>query len=212
MAREGYPFLGICALVAVACWWLSQGQPLLVAAAVFFAILSGFMVFFFRDPRRQPPDVAGAVLSAADGRVVAIAPVEGTDEYVGDAATRITVFLSVFNVHVNRIPLAGEVDVVERRPGSYKVAFAEDASEKNEQSVIGIRQGDTKLVVKQIVGILARRIVCYLQPGQQVELGKRFGLIRFGSRVDLIVPDHVDIRVSIGDRVRAGETVMGVIQ
>jgi phosphatidylserine decarboxylase len=138
--------------------------------------------------------------------------VEGVDEYVGDAATRISVFLSVFNVHVNRIPIAGEVDVVERRSGSYKVAFAEDASEKNEQSVIGIRQGDTKLVVKQIVGILARRIVCYLQPGQQVEQGKRLGLIRFGSRVDLIVPGHVDIRVSIGERVRAGETVMGVIQ
>ena len=212
MAREGYPFLGICALVAAACWWLAPSQPPALAAAIFFTILSGFMVFFFRDPSRQIPDVAGAVLSAADGRVVAITPVEGVDEYVGDAATRITVFLSVFNVHVNRIPIAGEVDVVERRPGSYKVAFAEDASEKNEQSVIGIRQGETKRVVKQIVGILARRIVCYLQPGQQVELGKRFGLIRFGSRVDLIVPDTVDIRVNIGDRVRGGETVMGVIQ
>ena len=151
-------------------------------------------------------------MSAADGRVVAIEPLDGADEYVGDAATRISVFLSVFNVHINRIPLAGEIDVVERRSGRYKVAFAEDASEQNEQSVIGIRQGDTRLVVKQIVGILARRIACYLQPGQQVDLGERFGLIRFGSRVDLIVPNHVEIRVSVGDRVRAGETVMGVIQ
>ncbi len=212
MAREGFPFLGIAVVLTAVCWWIAQTHPVVLAGAIFFAILSGFMVFFFRDPSRQPPDVAGAVLSAADGRVVAIEAVEGTDAYVGDAATRISVFLSVFNVHVNRIPLAGEVDVVERRSGSYKVAYAKDASEKNEQSVIGIRQGDTRLVVKQIVGILARRIACYLKPGQQVGLGDRFGLIRFGSRVDLILPEHVKIHVNVGDRVRAGETVMGVIQ
>jgi len=212
MAREGYPFLAVAAVLAALCWWVAQTQPIVAAAAVLFTILAGFMVFFFRDPGRRPPDVAGAVVSAADGRVVAIEPLDGADEYVGDAATRISVFLSVFNVHINRIPLAGEIDVVERRSGRYKVAFAQDASEQNEQSVIGIRQGDTRLVVKQIVGILARRIACYLQPGQQVDLGERFGLIRFGSRVDLIVPNHVEIRVSVGDRVRAGETVMGVIQ
>ncbi|MBI93728.1 MAG: phosphatidylserine decarboxylase family protein [Gemmatimonadaceae bacterium] len=212
MAREGYPFLAVAAVLAALCWWVAQTQPILAAAAVLFTILAGFMVFFFRDPGRRPPDAAGAVVSAADGRVVAIEPLDGADEYVGDAATRISVFLSVFNVHINRIPLAGEIDVVERRSGRYKVAFAEDASEQNEQSVIGIRQGDTRLVVKQIVGILARRITCNLQPGQQVDLGERFGLIRFGSRVDLIVPNHVEIRVSVGDRVRAGETVMGVIQ
>ena len=133
------------------------------------------------------------------------------DDFLGGPATRISVFLSVFNVHVNRVPHEGEVDFVDRRSGRYRVAYAEQASEDNEQSVIGIRCGDHRLVVKQIVGILARRIACYLAPGQQVRRGERFGLIRFGSRVDLILPESARIEVSVGDRVRGGETVMGVL-
>lgn len=210
MAREGLPFVAAGALLALVCWVAERWLPGLVHGAWLFVVATGFMAFFFRDPRRQPPQESGAVVSAADGRVVSIHRLE-RDAYVNGPATRISVFLSVLNVHVNRIPFAGEVDFVDRRAGRYRVAFADEASEQNEQSVIGIRSGRHRLVVKQIVGILARRIACYLQPGQHVEVGQRFGLIRFGSRVDLILPDSAQIRVTVGDRVRAGETVMGVL-
>ena len=210
MAREGLPFVAAGALLALACWFAQRWLPGLVHGVWLFAVVAGFMAFFFRDPRRQSPQESGAVLSAADGRVVSIHRLE-RDAYVDGPAMRISVFLSVLNVHVNRIPFAGEVDFVDRRTGRYRVAFADEASEQNEQSVIGIRSGQHRLVVKQIVGILARRIACYLQSGQHVEVGQRFGLIRFGSRVDLILPESAQIRVTVGDRVRAGETVIGVL-
>lgn len=210
MAREGLPFVAASALLAVACWLGQRWVPGLAYGAGAAVVASGFMAFFFRDPTRRPPALAGAIVSAADGRVVAIDGLDRAD-YVDGPATRISVFLSVFNVHVNRIPLAGEVEFVDRRSGCYRVAYAAEASEQNEQSVIGIRSGQHRLVVKQIVGILARRIACYLKPGQRVEVGQRFGLIRFGSRVDLILPASASIRVAVGDRVRAGETVMGIL-
>lgn len=210
MAREGIPFIALGLALAGAAWYAQRWVPGMVYGVGLCGVLTAFVVFFFRDPTRQAPELAGAVVSAADGRVVAIQPVD-RDDYVDGPATRISVFLSVFNVHINRVPYAGEVDFVDRRSGRYKVAFAEAASEENEQSVIGIRGGGHKLVVKQIVGILARRIACYLVPGQQVRTGERFGLIRFGSRVDLILPAAAQIHVAVGDRVRAGETVMGVL-
>jgi phosphatidylserine decarboxylase len=210
MAREGIPFVALGLALATACWYAQRWTPELVYGTGFFALTTGFMGFFFRDPRRQAPRQPGAVVSAADGRVVSVESIEH-DQYVDGPATRISVFLSVFNVHVNRVPLEGEVDFVDRRSGRYRVAYADEASEENEQSVIGIRSGDHRLVVKQIVGILARRIACHLVPGQQVQTGERFGLIRFGSRVDLIVPGSTQIQVAVGDRVRGGETVMGVL-
>ena len=210
MAREGIPFVAAGLLLCAACWYARQWNPALGFGAALFAAATAFMAFFFRDPRRRAPALPGAVVSAADGRVVAVERL-AHDDYVGGPATRISVFLSVFNVHVNRVPHEGEVDFVDRRSGRYRVAYAEQASEDNEQSVIGIRCGDHRLVVKQIVGILARRIACYLAPGQQVRRGERFGLIRFGSRVDLILPESTRIEVSVGDRVRGGETVMGVL-
>ena len=210
MAREGIPFVAAGLLLSAACWYARQWSPALAPGSAVFGLAAAFMVFFFRDPRRHAPGLPGAVVSAADGRVVAVEPM-GHDEYLEGPATRISVFLSVFNVHVNRVPHEGEVDFVDRRSGRYRVAYAEQASEDNEQSVIGIRSGDHRLVVKQIVGILARRIACRLVPGQQVRRGERFGLIRFGSRVDLILPESARVQVSVGDRVRGGETVMGIL-
>ena len=210
MAREGFPFVGIGALLAVLAWLAAQQySSLFLYPAIALAILTAFVVYFFRDPERTPPDVPGAIVSAADGRIVAIDQLERDDD-LELPAVRVSVFLSIFDVHVNRVPIAGQVDYVDRRSGRYGVAYSAIASTENEQSVIAISNGTTRLVVKQIVGILARRICCYLRVGDSVALGERFGLIRFGSRVDHILPSQTELRVQLGQRVRGGETVIGV--
>ena len=210
IAREGLPFVGSGILLTALLWLASQYlSSLLIYPAVALAVLTVFVVYFFRDPDRTAPDLQGAIISAADGRVVAIDELE-KDEDLDAPAVRVSIFLSIFDVHVNRIPIAGNVERVERRSGRFGVAYSSIASTTNEQSVIAISNDSTRLVVKQIVGILARRICCYLSVGDQVLLGERFGLIRFGSRVDHILPLQTELRVQLGQRVRAGETVIGV--
>ena len=210
MAREGIPFVAVGLILTVACWYVSSYVAAAQIGTGLFAVLSLFMAFFFRDPRRTPPEGEHLVLSAADGRVVAIDTVEH-DEHLEGAATRISTFLSPLDVHVNRTPLAGVVDFVRWHKGRFHAAFVAASSTENEQSIIGIRQGSTLVVVKQLVGVVARRIVCYLRAGDTIGRGEKFGLIRFGSRVDLIVPAGTKMQVRVGDRVRAGETVIGVI-
>ena len=210
MAREGIPFVAVGLILTVACWYVSSYVAAAQIGTGLFAVLSLFMAFFFRDPRRTPPGGEHLVLSAADGRVVAIDTVEH-DEHLEGAATRISTFLSPLDVHVIRTPLAGVVDFVRWHKGRFHAAFVAASSTENEQSIIGIRQGSTLVVVKQIVGVVARRIVCYLRAGDTIGRGEKFGLIRFGSRVDLIVPADTRMQVRVGDRVRAGETVIGVI-
>jgi phosphatidylserine decarboxylase len=215
MAREGLPFLGTFLLLALLFWLASQHfLAALVYPAGLCGFLSLFMLFFFRDPSRTSPEGDGLVVAAADGKVVGIGEVDDEEcgEYLGGAGIQISTFLSVFDVHVNRVPFAGTVDHMRWQRGRFRAAFVAAASNENERSIIGIRNGETCVIVKQIAGILARRIVCRLQPDDAVHLGDRFGLIRFGSRVDLIVPDYTDLRVQLGDRVRAGETVIGVIE
>jgi phosphatidylserine decarboxylase len=210
VAREGIPFVGGAVLLSLLCWLASDWIAALIYVSAAFGVLTAFVVFFFRDPERTPPSVPGAILSAADGKVISIERLDEEEEYLEGPGIRVTVFLSVFNVHINRIPMAGKVDFVDRRTGRFLVAYAPEASKENQQSIIGISNGSSRLIVKQIVGIVARRIVCYLKAGDEVTLGRRFGLIRFGSRVDLILPEGVDLRVGVGDRVRGGETVIGV--
>lgn len=210
MAREGFPFVGTGTLLAALSWLASQYySPVFLYPAVALVVLTAFVVYFFRDPERTPPDLPGAIVSAADGRVVAIDQLARDDD-LEVAAVRVSVFLSIFDVHVNRIPIGGEVDYVDRRSGRFGVAYSSTASTENEQSVIAISNGTTRLVVKQIVGILARRICCRLRVGDRVLVGERFGLIRFGSRVDHILPSQTELQVQLGQRVRAGETVIGV--
>ncbi|MFH1569810.1 MAG: phosphatidylserine decarboxylase [Gemmatimonadota bacterium] len=209
MAREGLPFLAVMAALALACWYAAPHFAVLRYGAVVFGILSAFMVFFFRDPARTPPAVAGAIVSAADGKVMEIAPAE-PGQYMAGGGTRVSIFLSVFDVHINRAPMAGRVDFVEWNRGDFRAAYRPDASVVNEHTAIGISNGPVRVVVKQIVGVLARRIACYLSPGDEVAAGQRFGLIRFGSRVDHILPPEVEVQVRVGDRVRGGETVLGI--
>jgi phosphatidylserine decarboxylase len=174
--------------------------------------VTGLIVFvlffiFFRDPERTPPSDPDLLVSPADGRVVMIKNVSG-EKHLNDEATRISIFLSLFDVHVNRSPLKAEVCWVEHRPGEFKNAAFADASEVNERNTIALQEGSTKIIVRQIAGLVARRIVCWAEPGQIVGRGERVGLIKFGSRVDVILPRGTKVLVKVGDSVRGGETAI----
>jgi phosphatidylserine decarboxylase len=164
---------------------------------------------FFRDPERRPPDVPGALVAPADGRVMGI--VEVDDAWVG-AAVRMSIFLSPLDVHVNRAPAAGLVRAVDYAPGRFLAAYRAEASEQNERCTVALEGDSARVAVRQISGVLARRIVCRVRPGDKLALGERYGLIRFGSRTDLIAPRGIEVRVRVGERVRGGESVMGVLR
>jgi phosphatidylserine decarboxylase len=204
VAPEGWPFIVVPAaaacILAMIGWW-----P--VAAVVGVVALA--CLGFFRDPERTPPAGPGLVLAPADGRVMRIDEVE--DPWVG-RAVRASIFLSPLDVHVNRSPVAGLVDSVRYEAGRFMAAYRDEASELNERCTIALEGDATRIGVKQIAGVLARRIVCRVRAGDKLAAGERFGLIRFGSRTDLVVPRSTEMRVKIGDRVRGGETVMGVLR
>ena len=204
IAREGWPLIfppaaAACILAAMG-WW---------GAAAVLALLALAFVGFFRDPERTPPAVPGALLAPADGKVMGIADVE--DPFLGPAV-RVSIFLSPLDVHVNRAPAAGVVRDVEHVPGRFLAAYRHEASEQNERCTLTL-DGDTGRVgVRQIAGVLARRIVCRARPGDTLGAGERYGLIRFGSRTDLLMPRGTEIRVRIGDRVAGGQSVMGIVR
>jgi phosphatidylserine decarboxylase len=181
-------------------WW---------AAAAVFAAAALACLAFFRDPERTPPMVPGAVLAPADGRVMAIAEV--TDPWVGPAV-RMSIFLSPLDVHVNRAPIGGLVKNVEYVAGRFRAAYRPEASEQNERCTVSLEGETARVAVKQIAGVLARRIVCRARRGDTLRSGERFGLIRFGSRTDLVVPRGARVQIAVGDRVRGGESVMGVLR
>jgi len=181
-------------------WW---------TAATVFAVAAVAFLGFFRDPERIPPAVPGAVLAPADGRVMAIAEV--TDPWVGPAV-RMSIFLSPLDVHVNRAPIGGLVKNVEYVAGRFLAAYRPEASEQNERCTVSLEGETARVAVRQIAGVLARRIVCRVRPGATLSIGERFGLIRFGSRTDLVVPRETQVRIAVGDRVRGGESMMGVLR
>ena len=202
VAAEGWPFifppaLAACILAGVG-WWAAAG----VVAVPTLAFLG-----FFRDPERRPPDLPRAVLAPADGRVMEVVPAE--DAWVG-SALRVSIFLSPLDVHVNRAPVGGLVASVEYASGKFRAAYRPEASEINERCTVAI-EGSTRVAVRQIAGVLARRIVCRVRTGDKLEAGERYGLIRFGSRTDLFVPRATELRVRVGDHVRGGESIMGVL-
>jgi phosphatidylserine decarboxylase len=167
-----------------------------------------FNFYFFRDPERSIPSGQDLILSPADGRIVAIETVE-EPLYFKKKVLKVSIFLSVFDVHVNRIPATGQINFLKYVPGKFLVAFAEKASEDNEQSIIGIKHEKGQLLFKQIAGIIARRIVYDVQDGDSVKAGERFGLIRYGSRVDIFFPENTELRISMNEKVRGGETIIG---
>jgi phosphatidylserine decarboxylase len=203
VAREGYRLIAASAVLTAALF-LAGGT---VPGAVMLAVTI-FIVAFFRDPQRVVPAEANVILAPADGRVIKVAPVDDA-RFVHGRATLVSIFMSPLNVHVNRVPLSGRV--VDRRyhAGKYFRAFADKASLDNEQNAVVIEDAEGRRVgCVQIAGFLARRIVCYLHVGMPVERGQRYGMIMFGSRADLYLPPAAVLRVAVGDRARAGETVI----
>jgi phosphatidylserine decarboxylase len=200
IAREGWPF--IIALLGVAV----LGLVTIPMGGWFFLALTGFVAYFFRDPERAIPMEAGLLLAPADGKIVAVSPQQGNPSW--PSGTLVSIFLSVFDVHVNRAPMSGTVVDVRYQPGKFLPAFHAAASAMNEQNVVTLQAGDTRVLIKQVAGILARRIVCRVQAGDMLSAGERFGLIRFGSRVDILIPPVFAVHVSLGQRVRGGESVL----
>lgn len=204
IAKEGYRFVFPSALLALLAlivgWkWVALGLGLITLA----------FAGFFRDPERSPPEGEGLILSAADGKVVSIKKIEGNKVPEG-GGTRVSVFLSPLDVHINRAPIRGSVEEVTYRKGRFLAAFKEEASSSNERNALRIvdSQG-RRLGVVQIAGVLARRIVCYVKPGDSLERGQKLGMIMFGSRVDLFLPERSRVEVVQGQKVKAGESVIG---
>jgi phosphatidylserine decarboxylase len=206
IAPEGWPVIGTAAGVfgAVAVVGVAAGHP---SAVIPFVVGVGLCLNFFRDPERMPPPGERRVVSPADGRVVAVVS-EREDRFLGAPATRISIFMSPLNVHVNRNPVDGTVEVVRHTAGKFRAAFADKASLDNERNAVVLESRGRRYLMVQIAGALARRIVCRVAPGDRVRRGERCGLIMFGSRVDLFVPPDVRPLVKLGDRVHAGTTVL----
>lgn len=213
IAREGV-LLIIVGLAATAVVLLAavrwDSKVILVFAAV-IALLTVFTVFFFRDPDRTFEYQPGILVAPADGKVLSVETIQHHD-FIGGEALKVSIFLSVFDVHVNRIPADGVVEFVRYNPGKFLPAFRDKASELNEQTEIGFTTTDGyRIVVKQIAGIIARRIVCRLKAHDTVKTGDRFGMIRFGSRTELFIPVGSRLVVAKGDYVKGSETVLGFL-
>ena len=210
IAPEGWPFIVPgWALVALGAWGVGAWGAWVWAALVPWTLIAVWLLVFFRDPVRTGPRGDQYVIAPADGKIVDI---RETDEpmYVRTRATRISIFMSVFDVHVNRYPVTGTNELVRYNPGRFLHAASDKASLDNEQSSVGVLGARGPLLVRQIAGLIARRIVTDGKPGDRVTQGARMGMIRFGSRVDVFVPAAArpSLRVAIGDRVHAGATVL----
>ena len=207
MVAEGYKFAAgpFVAALAIAAWaWYFGASWWLDALAAVFVLLALFVLYFFRDPEREIPKDADAVVSPADGRVMVVTP----EELDGRPGQRVSIFLSIFDVHVNRAPVSGTIASLDYRRGSFHGALFERASAENEQNVIRMQSPRGELVFKQIAGLIARRILFWKARGDAVEMGDRVGMIRFGSRVDVWLPAAAQIAVRPGDTVRGGASIL----
>jgi phosphatidylserine decarboxylase len=202
--RAGYPF--IAAAVVPAALAAVAKRPILAAS---FAAVGGFMTYFFRDPDRQVPQAPDLVVSPADGKVMIAGPSDGRWAPPGEWK-QITIFLSPMDVHMNRSPVDGRVTRVDYRPGKFLPAYNEGSND-NELNELWIDHGGRTVVFRQVVGILARRIVCRVREGDVLERGQRIGLMKFGSRMDVFLPMDAELRVAVGERVVGGETVLATL-
>jgi phosphatidylserine decarboxylase len=212
-AREGLIFIAIAALIAAGTYALALNRrswPLWLLAFV-LTIFALWVAYFFRDPERQGVRGPEVVIAPADGKVVLISEVD-EPSFIGGRAKRVSIFMNVFNVHVNRYPVSGTVKYLHYNKGKFLNAAAEKSSEENEQSSVGIETPRGRVLVRQIAGLIARRIVTYSKEGEQVQQGERMGLIRFGSRVDVFLPLDAVIKVKVGDITIAGTTVIAELR
>lgn len=201
----GYPFI-VGAFAAAALAGVALGWPF----AVPLVVLAGFFLFFFRDPERQVAAADDAVVSPADGRVLVAGLAEAAATPPGEWL-QISIFLSPMNVHVNRMPVTGRVTRVSFQRGRFLPAYHRDAAATNERSEVWIDHRGRSIVVRQIVGVLARRVVCRVQSGAEVRAGDRYGVMKFGSRMDVFLPVGSELRVKVGEAVRGGETIIAVL-
>lgn len=198
IAREGIPFVTVALLFLLSCLALFRGWGLVAG------LLPAFVLNFFRNPRRSIPVGKDLILSPADGKIVKAEQDPGTGRW------KVGIFMNVFDVHLNRIPVTGTVESIDYIPGAFFNADMDKASERNERNVLilSTERGD-RISMTQVAGLVARRIVCYAEPSDRLEAGALFGLIRFGSRVDLDLPERTSVRVRLGDRVKGGESIIG---
>jgi phosphatidylserine decarboxylase len=204
IARAGYPFIWAAALTTGTLALLG-----IVSLALLALVATLFICAFFRDPDRVIPNGDGVLVSPADGKVVAIDNLEGSPLYAGQCR-RIGIFMNIFNVHVNRAPHEGELTALNYQPGRFMPADKANASTANEHKALTLKTDSGHVICwVQIAGLVARRIICHVQPGDRLERGQRFGLICFGSRVDVYLPMDADIQVRVGDKVRAGTSIIG---
>lgn len=206
-AKEGIPFIGSAVGGTLLAGWLGW-----TFVAVGAAILTLFVSWFFRNPSRVVPQGPRVVVAPGDGKVIAIQE-EFEPRFIKARSIRISIFLNVFDVHINRLPCEGIIEDVQYQPGLFLVASKPDATLRNEQNALMIRTAqDAKVLCVQVAGLIARRIVCWISPGDRAVRGERFGLIRFGSRMDTFFPVGTAIKVAVGDRVKGGETVLGELR
>jgi len=209
-AREGLSFIAVAALVAAGVFGIAlvrRSWPVWLLAFV-LAIIALWVAYFFRDPERSGERGERLVIAPADGRVVMITQVD-EPTFIKERSIRLSIFMNVFNVHVNRYPVSGIVRLVDHQPGRFMNAAAPASSAENEQTSIGIESGSNHVLIRQIAGLIARRIVTDSKVGEHVQQGARMGLIRFGSRVDVFLPANATLRIKVGDATFAGTTVIG---
>jgi len=205
VAREGVPFVlassSLCLLLFLAG---------LESLGAFFAVITLFTAFFFRDPERHFPEFPGAVITPADGKILGITSLTESESPLQGPCAKVSIFMSIFDVHVNRIPLPGTIKQVEYKSGNFFSANLDKSSHLNERNLLWLEaEGVGDILVVQIAGLIARRICCWVSEGDRVYKGQRFGLIRFGSRVDLFLPEGFSPAVAPGDKVKAGKTILG---
>ncbi len=205
-AGEGYPFILTFTFLALITVFLGMLWPALI-----MFVLALFMLFFFRDPDRVTPEDKGVFSSPADGKVILIRET-GEDELLSGKAIEISIFMSPFDVHINRAPCDGIVRAVKHYPGKFLAAYNEKSSILNEHITMLLEGDMGKVVVRQVAGFLARRAVCRVKPGDLLDRGQRYGLIKFSSRLDVFLPLNTEIKVKLGDKVKAGESILGIIE
>ena len=207
LAREGFPFIFIGLFLTFVIFLLG-----LTSLSILAGIISLFIIFFFRDPKRKSEAPDNAVLTPADGTILDIKQLEDGNNPLGEKAIKVSIFMSVFNVHVNRMPVGGTVEKITYQPGRFFSANLDKASEYNENNRVTLQTFDSRrIVVIQIAGLIARRIACWINEKDRVAAGQRFGLIRFGSRLEVFLPISSKITVETHQKVKAGETIIGFL-
>jgi phosphatidylserine decarboxylase len=213
ITKYGYDVVAVVSFIVIVgsllSWFFVETRVLKFGIVGVLGIVLLFTLSFFRDPDRITPAGENLVIAPADGEVVLIKDVQ-EDEYLRSAAVQVSIFMSPLNVHVNRFPISGTVNYFRHFPGEFLVAFDEKSSLRNERTHIGVENGTTKVLLKQIAGFVARRIVAPIHEGDRAVAGERFGMIRFGSRVDVIMSKHLTLKVKLGEKTVAGETVLAV--